>query len=103
MPSGTIELNRSGDVDVRPLTPRNEGSPAALIDGMAAGLPVVPASAAGVPDPVDECGHDHPAVPDDAAALAALSLRSAGPPPAPASATPGTDKITTHERTERAC
>ena len=58
------------DLDVMLLTSRNEGSPVALIEAMAAGLPVVATAVGGVPDLVEEGVHGHLAAMDDAAALA---------------------------------
>jgi len=58
------------DLDVVALTSRNEGTPVSLIEGMAAGVPVVSTAVGGVPDIVADgvCGYLVP--PDDAAALA---------------------------------
>ncbi|MCR4407330.1 MAG: glycosyltransferase family 4 protein [Anaerolineae bacterium] len=58
------------DLDVIALTSRNEGTPVSLIEGMAAGVPVVSTAVGGVPDIVADgvCGYLVP--PDDAAGLA---------------------------------
>jgi glycosyltransferase involved in cell wall biosynthesis len=62
------------DLDVVVLTSRNEGSPVALIEAMAAGRPVVSTDVGGVSDVVDE-GVTGWLVPDgDAGALAARTL-----------------------------
>ena len=62
------------DLDVMLLTSRNEGSPVALIEAMASGLPVVATSVGGVPDLVGEGVHGHLAAMDDAAALADATI-----------------------------
>lgn len=62
------------DLDVAVLTSRNEGSPVALIEAMAAGLPVVSTSVGGVPDLVSEGVHGHLVAMDDAAALADATI-----------------------------
>jgi glycosyltransferase involved in cell wall biosynthesis len=58
------------DLDVVALTSRNEGTPVSLIEGMAAGVPVVSTTVGGVPDVVADgvCGYLVP--PGDAAELA---------------------------------
>jgi len=58
------------DLDVVALTSRNEGTPVSLIEGMAAGVPVVSTAVGGVPDIVADgvCGYLVP--PGDAVALA---------------------------------
>ncbi|MCD6553999.1 MAG: glycosyltransferase [Anaerolineae bacterium] len=58
------------DLDVVALTSRNEGTPVSLIEGMAAGVPVVSTAVGGVPDIVTDgvCGSLVP--PGDAAELA---------------------------------
>ncbi|MDY7039982.1 MAG: glycosyltransferase family 4 protein [Chloroflexota bacterium] len=58
------------DLDVVALTSLNEGTPVSLIEGMAAGVPVVSTEVGGVPDIVADgvCGHLVP--PGDATALA---------------------------------
>ncbi|MBY0276539.1 glycosyltransferase [Candidatus Binatia bacterium] len=62
------------DLDVMLLTSRNEGSPVALIEAMAAGLPVVATAVGGVPDLVRDGVHGHLAAMDDAAALAEATI-----------------------------
>jgi len=62
------------DLDVMLLTSRNEGSPVALIEAMAAGLPVVATAVGGVPDLVEEGVHGHLVAMDDAASLADATL-----------------------------
>lgn len=68
------------DLDVVALTSRNEGSPVALIEAMAAARPVVATSVGGVPDVVsdDETGILVP--PAEAPALAKAILRVLGDP-----------------------
>jgi glycosyltransferase involved in cell wall biosynthesis len=68
------------DLDVVVLTSRNEGSPVALIEAMAAGLPVVATSVGGVPDLVQEGAHGHLVAMDDAAALADATVALLGDP-----------------------
>lgn len=58
------------DLDVAVLTSRNEGSPVALIEAMAAALPVVATAVGGVPDLVREGVHGHLVAMDDAAGIA---------------------------------
>jgi glycosyltransferase involved in cell wall biosynthesis len=53
------------DLDVVALTSRNEGSPVALIEAMAAGAAVVSTSVGGVPDVIDD-GRTGRLVPADA-------------------------------------
>ncbi len=59
------------DLDVVVLTSRNEGSPVALIEAMAAGVPVVSTAVGGVPDVVEDGASGILAAMDDDAALAA--------------------------------
>jgi glycosyltransferase involved in cell wall biosynthesis len=58
------------DLDVVVLTSRNEGSPVALIEAMAAGVPVVSTAVGGVPDVVAHGTSGLLAPVDDAAAVA---------------------------------
>jgi glycosyltransferase involved in cell wall biosynthesis len=58
------------DLDVVVLTSRNEGSPVALIEAMAAGVPVVATAVGGVPDVVAHGISGLLAPMDDAAAVA---------------------------------
>jgi glycosyltransferase involved in cell wall biosynthesis len=58
------------DLDVVVLTSRNEGSPVALIEAMAAGVPVVSTAVGGVPDVVAHGTSGLLAPMDDAAAVA---------------------------------
>ena len=58
------------DLDVVVLTSRNEGSPVALIEAMAAGVPVVSTAVGGVPDVVADGTSGLLAPMDDAAAVA---------------------------------
>ncbi len=58
------------DMDVVVLTSRNEGSPVALIEAMAAGVPVVSTNVGGVADVVDDGVNGWLAPMDDDAALA---------------------------------
>ncbi len=58
------------DLDVVVLTSRNEGSPVALIEAMAAGVPVVSTAVGGVPDVVAHGVSGLLAPMDDAAAIA---------------------------------
>jgi glycosyltransferase involved in cell wall biosynthesis len=58
------------DLDVVGLTSRNEGSPVALIEAMAAGRPVVATSVGGVPDVVDDAVTGYLVPSGDAAAVA---------------------------------
>jgi glycosyltransferase involved in cell wall biosynthesis len=62
------------DLDVAVLTSRNEGSPVALIEAMAAGLPVVATAVGGVPDLVTEGVHGHLVPTDDAPGIAAATI-----------------------------
>ena len=64
----------NADLDVAVITSRNEGSPVALIEAMAAGLPVVATAVGGVPDLVVEGTHGHLVPVDDAAAIAAATV-----------------------------
>ncbi len=59
------------DLDVVVLTSRNEGSPVALIEAMAAGVPVVSTDVGGVADVVEDGASGILAAMDDDAALAA--------------------------------
>lgn len=81
------ELDRARlfcDLDVTCLSSRNEGTPVALIESIAAGVPVVATRVGGVPDVVID-GHDGRLVaPNDEEALAlALSQVSEQPAPVP--------------------
>ncbi len=72
------EIYRASDVVA--LTSRNEGSPVALIEAMAAGRAVVSTSVGGVPDVVAD-GRTGVLVPmDDAAGMAAALMRLAADP-----------------------
>jgi len=62
------------DLDVALLTSRNEGSPVALIEAMAAGLPVVATAVGGVPDLVVDGEHGRLAAMDDADGVAAATV-----------------------------
>jgi len=62
------------DLDVVVLTSRNEGSPVALIEAMAAGVPVVATAAGGVPDVVEHGTSGLLAPVDDDATIAAHVL-----------------------------
>ncbi len=62
------------DLDVCVLTSRNEGSPVALIEAMAAGVAVVSTAVGGVPDLIEDGTHGLLAPVDDAAAIAAATL-----------------------------
>jgi sugar transferase (PEP-CTERM/EpsH1 system associated) len=82
-----LRLGRRGDVprllgaaDVALLTSRSEGIPLALIEAMAAGLPVVATRVGGVPEVVEE-GRTGVLVPagDDAALAARLASLAADP------------------------
>jgi len=64
----------NADLDVAMITSRNEGSPVALIEAMAAGLPVVATAVGGVPDLVADGTHGHLVPLDDAAGLAAATV-----------------------------
>lgn len=68
----------NADLDVAMITSRNEGSPVALIEAMAAGLPVVATAVGGVPDLVTDGTHGHLAPVDDAARLAAATVALLG-------------------------
>lgn len=59
-----------GDIDVVALTSRNEGSPVALIEAMAAGVPVVSTEVGGVADVVEHGVSGLLAPMDDAAGIA---------------------------------
>lgn len=63
------------DLDVVVLTSRNEGSPVALIEAMAAGVPVVATDVGGVADVVEHGATGLLAPVDDAAGLAGHVLR----------------------------
>jgi glycosyltransferase involved in cell wall biosynthesis len=63
-----------GDLDAVVLTSRNEGSPVALIEAMAAGVPVVATAVGGVPDVVAHDVSGLLAPMDDAAAVADHTL-----------------------------
>jgi len=62
------------DLDVCVLTSRNEGSPVALIEAMAAGVAVVSTAVGGVPDLIEDGTHGLLAPVDDAAAIADATL-----------------------------
>ena len=62
------------DLDVVLLTSRNEGSPVALIEAMAAGCAVVATAVGGVPDLVTDGVHGRLAAMDDAAGIAAATV-----------------------------
>jgi glycosyltransferase involved in cell wall biosynthesis len=66
------------DVDVVVLTSRNEGSPVALIEAMAAGVPVVSTAVGGVPDVVQDGASGLLAAIDDEAAIAGHVLTLLG-------------------------
>jgi glycosyltransferase involved in cell wall biosynthesis len=69
-----------GATDVFALTSRNEGTPVALIEAMAAGVPGVSTDVGGVPDVVRDPSLGRLVAPDDPEALAAavLDLSSSG-------------------------
>lgn len=58
------------DLDVVALTSHNEGTPVSLIEGMAAGVPVVSTAVGGVPDIVADGVYGYLVPPDDAEGLA---------------------------------
>jgi glycosyltransferase involved in cell wall biosynthesis len=62
------------DLDVAVISSRNEGSPVALIEAMASGLPVVATAVGGVPDLVVDGENGRLVAVDDAAALAAAAV-----------------------------
>lgn len=62
------------DLDVCVLTSRNEGSPVALIEAMAAGVAVVSTAVGGVPDLIEDGTHGRLAPVDDAGALAEATV-----------------------------
>lgn len=68
------------DMDVVVLTSRNEGSPVALIEAMAAGVPVVSTNVGGVADVVDDGENGWLAPMDDDADLAQHVLAVLGDP-----------------------
>jgi glycosyltransferase involved in cell wall biosynthesis len=68
------------DLDVVALTSRNEGSPVALIEAMAAGRPVVATRVGGVPDVVEHGRRGRLVEMDDAAGLAEQVLQVIGAP-----------------------
>lgn len=63
-----------GASDVVALTSRNEGTPVALIEAMAAGVPGVATRVGGVPDVITDPGVGTLVAPDDPVALAAAIL-----------------------------
>jgi L-malate glycosyltransferase len=65
-------------IDVCVLSSRNEGTPVAIIEAMAAGRPVVATRVGGVPDVVEEEATGLLAPPGDVEALAAAMQRLAG-------------------------
>jgi glycosyltransferase involved in cell wall biosynthesis len=70
------DLNRVyADLDVVALTSRNEGSPVALIEAMAAGRPVVSTRVGGVEDLIVDGEHGLLCPMDDAASVAAQVTR----------------------------
>jgi glycosyltransferase involved in cell wall biosynthesis len=71
-----VRLYAAADAVV--LSSRNEGTPLALIEGMAAGRPVVATAVGGVPDVVRDEVTGYLAAPGDAGALAAGLARLAG-------------------------
>jgi glycosyltransferase involved in cell wall biosynthesis len=65
-----------GDLDVVVNCSRNEGTPVALIEGLAAGCPVVATSVGGTPDLLDGGRYGELVAPGDPTALAAAIVRS---------------------------
>ena len=68
-----------GATDVCVLTSRNEGTPVAVIEALAAGVPVVSTEVGGVRDVIDEAVLGAVAADGDAAALADAILRALSP------------------------
>jgi glycosyltransferase involved in cell wall biosynthesis len=76
-----LDLKRVyGAMDVVALTSRNEGTPVALIEALAAGRPVVATMVGGVPDVIQDGDTGLLVPPGDPDALAAALARMAGEP-----------------------
>jgi glycosyltransferase involved in cell wall biosynthesis len=73
-----------GDLDVVVNASRNEGTPVALIEALAAGRPVVATAVGGTPDVLEGGAHGTLVPPQDEAALAAAIEATLSAPPSPA-------------------